>query len=121
MSLLDTVKTLLGITDDSKDAILTLYIDIVTQQILNYTNRAELPDGLIYVAAQMVVDVYGEASNSSKRSGKVISISEDGTSASFDASIAQMTAENKLEERKGQLNSFRMPYRITKRGGDNGF
>jgi len=115
MNLLDTVKTLLGIADDSKDAILTLYIDIVTQQILNYTNRAELPDGLIYVAAQMVVDIYGEATNTTGTTGKATSISEAGRSVSFDTSLAQKAAENKLEERKTQLNSFRLPFRLTGR------
>ena len=115
MSALEIAKMLLCITDDSKDVILSLYIDIATQEILNRTNQSELPAALIYVAAQMAVEMFNEAASaSSGTTGAATSISEAGRSVSFDASLAQKLAENKLDERREQINSFRLPYRITK-------
>lgn len=115
MKILDIVKTLLGIKDSSQDNILALCIGMVTQQILNYTNRAELPDELIYVAAQMVIEVYNETFKSSE-TVNVASVSEAGRTVSFNTALVQLAAENKLEERKAQLNGFRLPYRtIAKR------
>jgi len=113
MNLLDTVKALLGVTDDLKDAILTLYIGIVTQNILNTTNRQELPAALEGEAAMMVMDMYRELSNTSGTTGKATSISEAGSSVSFDTTQAQLWAENRLEQREAQILSFRLPYRIT--------
>jgi|GEM_PF-996808 len=120
MNLLDTVKTLLGITDDSKDAILTLYIGIVTQSILNTTNRQELPAELENEVAMMVFDMFNELSNASGTTGKATSISEAGRSLSFDTSQAQLWAKNRLKQREAQIFSFRLPYRITERGRRDG-
>jgi len=112
VNLLDIVKTLLGITDTSKDTILTLYVDMTIQQILNYINRAELPNELTYVAAQMVVDAYNEMLDASKTTtGKATSVSEAGRSVSFDSSLATMAIERRIEDRQKQLNSFRLPFR----------
>lgn len=113
MNLLDTVKMLLGITDDSKDALLSLHIGIVTQSILNTTNRQELPLELEHEACMMAFDMYNEMSNASGTTGKATSVSEAGRSVSFDTSQAQLWAENRLKQREAQILSFRLPYRVT--------
>lgn len=112
MSILEIVKKLLKITDGDQDDIISLYVDMITRQILNYTNRAKLPDELLYIAAQMVVDIYNETTQDGK-TGNVSSVSEAGRSVSFNTALVQLSTENKLEERKAQLNGFRQPYRLT--------
>jgi len=115
MSILDTVKTLLNIKDDSQDAILTLYISIITQNILNYTSRTMLPVELEYEAAMMVIDMHREMSDISGTTGKATAVSEAGRSVSFDTSEMQLFAQNKLEERRIQLNKFKLPFKLQER------
>lgn len=112
MSILEIVKKLLKITDGDQDDIISLYVDMITRQILNYTNRAKLPDELLYIAAQMVVDIYNETTQDGK-TGNVSSVSEAGRSVSFNTALVQLAMENKLADRKSQLNGFRQPYRLT--------
>lgn len=119
MTILEIVRMLPGVPDTVPDELLTLHIDIITRQILNHVNRTELPDGLIYVAAQMVVDIFNETTQDGKTGG-VSSVSEAGRSVSFNSALVQLAVENKLEERKAQLDSFRLPYRITERMGGDG-
>ena len=117
--MLEIVKTLLGIspTDENKDVQLNLYIDVVTQRILNYCNIHEMPDELQFTAAQMVVDLYREfeqSSNVGEVVGNVSSVSEGGRTVGFSTNTT--TVKAKLEERIGfmriELNRFRQLYRI---------
>lgn len=111
-NILNTAKTLLGITDDSQDTILTLYIDMAVQDILNVTNRSELPAELEFTATQMVAQTYREAAISNSARGNVSSVSEAGRSVSFDNSQAESIIERQIEERKAQLNRFKLPFRL---------
>jgi len=120
MNLLDTVKVLLGITDDSKDAILTLYIDIAVQDVLNRTNRNELPEELNKTVARMV-RLSATGALSTDFNAPVASVSEAGRSVNF--ATAQLTEKDIEAERKdieAQMLSFRLPYRITERGMRDG-
>lgn len=56
--MLDKLKLILGITDNSKDGLLALVLDIVIQEFLDYTNREDLPDGANAVVIQMAVIQY---------------------------------------------------------------
>lgn len=55
-NVLDVVKLRLGISDDSKDALIDSYVQEIGQRILHYCNLPEIPDGLAHTWASMVVD-----------------------------------------------------------------
>ena len=59
--MLTTIKTLLGITGTSKDTLLNIYIAMVEEEILNYCNIEEMPEGLTNTAIQMVLHKYNQA------------------------------------------------------------
>lgn len=107
--ILDIVKKLSGIEDDSKDDILLLQIDIAVQSVLNYCNIKELPEELRYVVAQMVLDMYAEATGGD--TSALSKVSESGRSVSFDSSLLQISARNKVKDRQQQLNRFKRLYR----------
>lgn len=98
------------LTDDKLDEILGLYIEMVTQEILNYCNIKELPEDLKFVAAMMVVDMYKDLSGTNGTSGPVSSVSEAGRSVSFDSSQATMATEQRINARRTQLDRFKQVY-----------
>ena len=53
--LIENIKLLAGITDDNKDKIIDLLINITTEEIKARTNAKEIPDSLLI---QMVVIKY---------------------------------------------------------------
>ena len=55
--MLEQVKTLLGITDDSKDNILSLLIEQATEEALTYTHQTSI-DNLLTAIVRMVVYNY---------------------------------------------------------------
>jgi hypothetical protein len=60
MGALDNVKTLLGITDYSKDEVLEVLIGHTEQAIRNYTKLAEVPTELSFVTESVVVAKYNQ-------------------------------------------------------------
>ena len=56
--MLDKLKLILSINDNTKDGLLALILDIVIQEFLDYTNREDLPDGANAVVIQMAVIQY---------------------------------------------------------------
>lgn len=56
--MLERIKLLLNITDDSKDALLNELIERVEEFILNYTNNADCLDSLGGAESQMVIYDY---------------------------------------------------------------
>jgi len=116
MDILDGVKTILKITGSDNDTLLTLYIDIVTQQILTVTNRKSLPQELRFTLIQMVADLYWEQTAktlATSTGGTVASISEDGRTVGFQKTLAteiQTAAEDRIN-RKNELYQYRLPYR----------
>ena len=114
MEMLPTVKLLLGIDpdDDTQDALLTLYIDIVTREVLTRTNRLELPAELEYLVAQMVAGLYRENNAASGGSAPVSSVSEGGRSVSFAvAATLELAANDYLNRRNAQIAAWRLLYR----------
>ena len=109
--ILKAAKILLNIKTHEFDELLKFYIDVIEQKILNYCNISELPEGLYFEAAQMVAEMYRNSSDEGGVTGKVSSVSEAGRSVSFDSSLASTAAENALNERKTQLNRFKLVYR----------
>lgn len=51
-------KMLLGLTDDTKDALINYHARAVIQKVLNYCHRDDLPAGLVLIITEMVVRQY---------------------------------------------------------------
>ena len=105
-----TLKILLGITDESKDVILSFVIDKVSDMICNYCRVDEVPTGLSNVLLNMCVDMYrAESLGQEQVQGPVKSISEGDVSVSFGS--ATSTSENSgmefLKNYTAQLNRYR--------------
>ena len=111
---LSTVKALLGISGTDKDALLTVYIDMTRQTILNYCNRSDLPEALNYTLCQMCADTYRDITtkNGGAVTGQVASISEDGRSVSFATNSSFLTAVEDKVSRTTELNRYKLLYRL---------
>lgn len=108
--MLEKLKILLGIQDNSKDYVLQLTIDIVTDMVLNYCHIKEIPSGLENVVVSMCIDKYRAENYGQENSeGTVKSISEGDVSVSFGSAFS--TSENPsmefLKNYKSQLNIYR--------------
>lgn len=117
MDILTILKALLGITDDSQDALLTIHIDMAIQDALIYCNIDELPDELNYTVARMARLSYSGALSGGISAGGIIapvsSVSEAGRTVSFatSASSADDAKEKEQAAITTQLNRFRRVYR----------
>ena len=112
---LSTVKVLLGISGDSKDAELTVYVNLTKQSILNYCNRSDLPEALNFTLCQMCADTYRDITVSrvtGEVNGNVSSISEDGRSVSFSSGAEFKTAVEDRITRTTELNHYKKLYRL---------
>ncbi|WP_193774323.1 phage head-tail connector protein [Vallitalea guaymasensis] len=61
MDYLQEVKLRLDITDTSEDDKLNSYINQYLEEILNYCNIQEFPQGLNYTLVDIVVDIYNNS------------------------------------------------------------
>lgn len=111
---LSTIKVMLGISDESADAILRIYIQTVSQSILNYCNISELPSALNFILCQMVVDTYCEmkTKNTGSVVGNVQSISEDGRTVSFTNGSEFKTVIEDRITRTRELNRYKKLFRV---------
>ena len=55
--MLENIKMLLDITDDSKDSLINYYIDLCVQTLLNMLKLEDLPEQLNYVIERKVVQL----------------------------------------------------------------
>ena len=107
---LNTLKMLLGVTDNSKDDILTFTMNKVTDMVLNYCNIDYIPDRLDNVLINMCIDMYrAESLGQEELQGPVKSITEGDVSVSF--GNAQNVSDNPgmefLKNYTLQLDRFR--------------
>lgn len=139
--ILSDVKMLLGIEDDTKDAVINYHIRSVIRKVKNYCHREDLPDALIEVITEMVVRQYvawlaaeaeAEAGGGGTESGGVsgiigsisrgdISISYDNSSeaveaaaeaAAVKASAWKLPTDDILLDYRAQLNAYRKVHLI---------
>lgn len=111
---LSAVKILLGISDESADIILRVYLSMTRNSILNYCNIKELPSALDFTLCQMTADVYRENTSKNKAgsvAGSVSSISEDGRTVSFSSATEIQTSIEDRVTRTRELNRYRKLYR----------
>lgn len=111
-SIAASIRLLPGM-DEVSDALLDLYMKMVEQRILNYTNQRVMPDGLIYdVFIPMVMELVGKFSKGSADMpiGEISSISEGGSTVSFKSSdTAQVKSfiDSRVLFYTDQLNKYR--------------
>lgn len=103
------LKKLLGIEDDSKNAILEFVIANVEEIIKNYCHVDKVPDGLINTGYRMAMDLYRNENIGSETAaiGAVSSISEGDTSTSFRQYVDDNFKNTVLKNYKSSLNSYR--------------
>lgn len=108
--MLEKLKILLGIEDDSKDFILQFTIDTITDMVLNYCNIKEIPSGLENIVVSMCIDKYRAENYGQENSeGTVKGISEGDVSVSFGSafSFSDNPSMEFLKNYKSQLNIYR--------------
>ena len=106
---LEKLKALLGIADESKDAVLNFIIEDVEETIKNYCQIEEVPQGLINTAYRMAMDLYRNENIGSEDCalGSVSSITEGDTSTSFRQYADDNFKDTVLKNYKPQLNRYR--------------
>ena len=106
---LEKLKALLGISDESKDAVLDFIIEDVEETIKNYCQIEEVPQGLINTAYRMAMDLYRNENIGSEDCalGSVSSITEGDTSTSFRQYADDNFKDTVLKNYKPQLNRYR--------------
>ncbi len=115
--IINTVKTLLSINDDAQDTLISIYADMAYQSICNYCNISELPEQLLYVAANMVIQLIKDNTSAPIDTGAdlpVSSISEGGRTVTFATGAAAAAAQSKADALVGtiaQLKQYRQLYR----------
>lgn len=103
------LKELLGIEDESKDAILEFVIADVEETIKNYCHVDEMPDGLQNTGYRMAMDLYRNENIGSESAavGSVSSITEGDTSTSFRQYVDDNFKDTVLKNYKSSLNRYR--------------
>lgn len=106
--MLDKLKLLLGIKDDSKDATLEFTLDRVEEIIKNYCNITKIPEELNTTVLSMAMELY-RLENFGNEEGKkeVKSIQVGDTTTTFETSKDMNIAEELLKDYKAQLAPYR--------------
>ena len=104
------LKAILGISDDTKDSILTFALEKVRDMICNYCRINDIPEGLGNVQLSMAMDIYrSESLGQEKAEGTVKSMTEGDVSVSFGSAVS--SSENPgmdfLKNYTAQLNRYR--------------
>lgn len=105
---LENVKALLGVTDDTKDALIQFALDNAEETILNYCNIETVPEGLEKTQIRMAMDIYrNETLGTAASNGKVSSLSEGDTSISYGSQFDDTFKESILKQYNKVLNRYR--------------
>ena len=94
----------LGVTGADGDPLLPYMINSVTERVKNETNQPEIPDGLHYVAVELVV---GEYLYGLDLEAAVKQIQEGDTNTVFAIGDGSMTPEQRLEALISRLSRDR--------------
>lgn len=110
--MLEEIKMLLGITDQSQDKCIEFVLSRVTNRIKKYCNLTTIPTQLKETVVQICVDTYKVSMlGSAKNEGEVKNISKGDTSTSFrtPSEIANDYIKNPnfMNDYKAELNLFR--------------
>ncbi|MBG9772414.1 phage head-tail connector protein [Brevibacillus laterosporus] len=111
--ILALIKELAGITDDSKDNKIKLYLRQVERKVKNHCNIEEIPEQLWEIVAEMVVQVLLSGDNSQiiEGSGAVKRVTRGDYTVEYDVGSKVATTgvslDDVLTNYKSQLNRFR--------------
>lgn len=113
--ILNNIKLLRGITDSSKDALITLYIKAVCTNILIKTNRRMFVPDLKYVVMDLVMDVYDSLINNQEL-GSIKSMSEYDRTVTFGIEEhlkykLDLIAKKQLDDNEKLINRYKLLYR----------
>lgn len=111
--ILRDTKMLLDIDDDSKDGILSFYIDDIENAILAYCRIAFLPRQLYGLVSRIVCDIYSDDD-----SGAVSSISEGDRKIEFESRYDRIIEVYKMRLRPFRNTDGRVPSDIVNGGED---
>lgn len=75
--MLENIKLLLGISDNSKDGLITYLINITQQKVLNYCGMPELPAELENVVVELVIQRYNQIGSEGLQSESYSGIRQD--------------------------------------------
>lgn len=95
----------MGIWFPETDPLLLFSVNLVTERILNETNQAEIPEGLTYIAVEMIVGEYLKIKKSTGTldvenidlNAAIRSIQEGDTNITFAIGEGTQTAEQRLD------------------------
>lgn len=126
IDILNNVKIILGINDTEKDELLTLYINIICNNILIATNRRKFVKELKYVVINLVIDKFDENNARNIEDIQTIqSMSEYDRSVNFGVSDILKSrlnaiATKQLEENQKLINRYKLLYRVDEKtlGGE---
>lgn len=124
--ILNNVKIILGINNTEKDELLTLYINIICNNILIATNRRKFVKELKYVVINLVIDKFDENNARNIEDIQTIqSMSEYDRSVNFGVSDILKSrlnaiATKQLEENQKLINRYKLLYRVDEKtlGGE---
>ena len=94
MTILQRVKIKLGITDDTQDEVLTLYIEDAENDFMAYTGWKYVPAAAQYIIEGMVAGKHNSAGN-------------EGLASQSYSGVSESYLTDYPEETKSQLNKFR--------------
>ncbi|ASS76822.1 hypothetical protein CIG75_19000 [Tumebacillus algifaecis] len=110
----DLAKLRLGLTDNTFDNLIDMYIDEVEQRILNYINARAVPDGLKFTWAAMVAGALSkEQSNVMYPAGeeefeiKIGDTSVKPIKPAGSAPTAKVVIDSILFDHTSELNAYR--------------
>lgn len=105
---LEDVKTLLGITDDTKDDLIQFALYDAAEIIRSYCNISVVPDDLDSTLTRMAIEIFrSEQLGTEKPTGSVMSVHEGDTQITYGAQYDNAYKESLLKNHAKILNRFR--------------
>lgn len=95
MTALERFKTLVGITNDKQDGVISVLLSDARDAVCDYIGRGDVPDRLVSVQVQLAIIAYNRRGTEGESSR-----SEGGISQSFDGLPPEMLARLKSYPRK---------------------
>lgn len=107
LTLVDKLKTLLGLTDSEKDVLVEFALENAGETVKNYCHIEEIPEGLTTTVLRMAADIYrNEQMGSAEVPQAVSSVSIGDTSTSFKTSGTEFS-ESIMKNYKAVLKRYR--------------
>lgn len=104
----ETLKNLLGISEESQEPLLEFALQDAEETVKNYCNLEEIPKGLEHTVVRMAMDICrNEQFGDDAVPVTVKSISEGDTSTSFGTVESSGYAQTLLKNYQKQLNRYR--------------